>query len=35
MGVKNIQACYAESHSAGDAQPRWNSEYCMKFSNAV
>lgn len=35
MDGKNIQACYAETHFAGDAQLGWNPEFCMAFSNAL
>lgn len=35
MGVKDVWVCYIESHFAGDAQQRWNSEDCMELSNAV
>lgn len=35
MGVKDVWVCYTESHFAGDAQQRWNSEDCMELSNAV
>lgn len=35
MDGKNIQACYAETYIAGDAQLGWNSEFCMGFSNAL